>query len=126
MHDALQNAPVIKQRRERRHNDHGAGDENPEDKSVFRAKCFAHQITVGERAENEFCPVRGKLDQLLDDLAGDDEKILARLGVQNQQRERELQADAPDDRAPRKVFPIVGDRPRHREHCDPAEQTDEF
>ncbi len=125
-HDALQNAPVIEKRGQRGHDDDRAGDEDGEDQTVLRPETFAEQIPVRQRSENKLGSVRGKLDEFLDDLARELKHLCTPRRLQDQQREDKLQADAPDDRAPRKFFAVEGDRPGDGDHRDPAKKTDEF
>ena len=126
MHDALQDSPMIKQRGQRGHNDDRAGDKDGENKTMFRPERLAKRFPARQRPEHELGSIRGKLDQLLDNLAGEFKHFRAPRRFQDQQRKGKLQANAPEDRAPGKVFPVVGDRPSHHEHREPAEQADQF
>jgi len=124
--DFLQNAPMIKQRRNACDDDDRAHDENREDDGIAGAKCFCERIRICKRAENEFAAVVGKLEQFLDDFSGEIKKIFAPRRFQNQKRERELQPDSPNDGAPREKFSVIGNRPCDRDHHEPTEKADEL
>ena len=57
----LQNAPVIKQRRNARDDDDGAHDENGEDHRIAGAEFFREQILIRQRAETQICSLRWKI-----------------------------------------------------------------
>ncbi len=99
-HQPLQNAVVIEHRKKRRHEQDRRQRFEREDEQEFLARIQRDVTGPRQISENEFCTLVGKIDETDDDhfcvfKNGFDERHF-----QHQQREDDLQHDAPADGAP--------------------------